>query len=44
VLEIYCPYLDRLHTSAAHGGAAITSALLGAVLGGIKSRIERDGA
>jgi hypothetical protein len=44
VLEIYCPYLDRLHTSAAHVGAAITSALLGAVLGGIKGRIERRAA
>lgn len=41
VLEIYCPYLDRLHISAAHIGAAVTSALAGAALGGIKSRIER---
>jgi hypothetical protein len=41
VLEIYCPYLDRLHISASHLGAALTSALAGAVLGSIKSRIER---
>jgi hypothetical protein len=41
VLEIYCPYLDRLHTSAAHVGSAITAAALGAALGGIKGRIRR---
>jgi hypothetical protein len=41
VLEIYCPYLDRLHISASHLGAAVTSALVGAALGGIKSRIQR---
>jgi hypothetical protein len=41
VLELYCPYLDRLHTSLAHVGAAITSALLGAAAGGIQSRIRR---
>jgi Negative regulator of sigma F len=44
VLEIYCPYLDRLHISVAHIGAAVTSALVGAALGGIKSRIERRAA
>ena len=42
VLEIYCPYLDRLHTSASHIGAAVTSLLVGAALGGIKSRIQRS--
>jgi hypothetical protein len=36
VLELYCPYLDRLHISAAHLGAALTSALVGAGLGAIK--------
>jgi hypothetical protein len=41
VLEIYCPYLDRLHTSASHIGAAVTSLLVGAAWGGIKSRIQR---
>ena len=41
VLEIYCPYLDRLHISAGHVGAAVTAALVGAALGGIKSRVER---
>jgi hypothetical protein len=41
VLEIFCPVLDRLHISVAHVGAAVTSALVGAVFGGIKSRIER---
>ena len=41
VLEIYCPYLDRFHISAAHIGAAITSTLAGAALGGIQSRIRR---
>ena len=41
VLEIYCPYLDRLHISAAHIGAAVTSTLVGAALGGIQSRIRR---
>ena len=41
VLVIYCPYLDRLHISAGHMGAAVTAALVGAALGGIKSRIER---
>jgi hypothetical protein len=44
VLEIYCPYLDRLHISVSHIGAAVTSALAGAALGGIKSRIERRAA
>ena len=44
VLEIYCPYLDRLHTSASHIGAAVTSLLVGTALGGIKSRIQRRGA
>jgi hypothetical protein len=39
VLEIYCPYLDRLHISAAHVGAAVTSTLAGAAWGAIKSRI-----
>ena len=38
VLEIYCPYLDRLHISVSHIGAAMTSALVGAAFGGIKSR------
>lgn len=41
VLEIYCPYLDRLHTSVSHVGAAITSMLVGAALGLIKSRVQR---
>jgi hypothetical protein len=36
VLEIYCPYLDRLHISVSHIGAAATSTLVGAVLGLIK--------
>lgn len=40
VLEIYCPYLDRLHISASHIGAAVTATLVGAALGGIKSVIE----
>jgi hypothetical protein len=40
VLEIYCPYLDRLHTSASHIGAAVTSLLVGAAWGGIKSKIQ----
>jgi hypothetical protein len=40
VLEIYCPYLDRLHISVSHIGAAVTSALAGAALGGIKSTIS----
>jgi hypothetical protein len=40
VLEIYCPYLDRLHISVSHIGAAITSALVGAAFGGVKSRIQ----
>jgi hypothetical protein len=44
VLEIYCPYLDRLHISVSHIGAAVTSALAGAAVGGIKSRIERRAA
>jgi hypothetical protein len=41
VLEIYCPYLDRLHISAAHLGAGVTSALAGAAFGGIKRRMQR---
>jgi hypothetical protein len=41
VLEIYCPYLDRLHISAAHIGAAVTSTLAGAALGAIQSTIGR---
>ena len=41
VLEIYCPYLDRLHTSVAHVGAALTAAVLGAVVGSVKSRVQR---
>jgi hypothetical protein len=44
VLEIYCPYLDRLHISVSHIGAAVTSTLAGAALGSIKSRIERRAA
>ena len=42
VLEIYCPYLDRLHTSVSHIGAAVTSLLVGAALGGIRRRIQRS--
>jgi len=38
VLEIYCPYLDRLHISAGHIGAALTSTLVGAIVGVIKDR------
>jgi hypothetical protein len=44
VLEIYCPYLDRLHISVAHIGAAATSGLVGAGLGAIKGRIQGPGA
>lgn len=39
VLEIYCPYLDRLHISAAHIGAAVTSTLAGAAFGALKERM-----
>jgi hypothetical protein len=38
VLEIYCPYLDRLHITAGHIGAAVTSTLAGATAGLITSR------
>jgi hypothetical protein len=38
VLEIYCPYLDRLHISVSHIGVAVVSALVGAVFGWIKDR------
>jgi hypothetical protein len=41
VLEIYCPYLDRLHIAAGHIGAAVTSTLAGAAAGLIKSRMRR---
>ncbi len=41
VLEIYCPYLDRLHISASHIGAAVTATLVGAALGRVRSSIER---
>jgi hypothetical protein len=44
VLEIYCPYLDRLHISAGHIGAAVTSTLAGAAAGLITSRMRRLGA
>jgi hypothetical protein len=44
VLEIYCPYLDRLHISLAHVGAAVTSALAGAAWGAIKRRAGRGPA
>jgi len=40
VLEIYCPYLDRLHISVAHIGAAITSALVGAAVGVIEQQLR----
>jgi hypothetical protein len=42
VLEVYCPYLDRLHISAWHLGAALTSALVGALLGLLQSRDRRS--
>lgn len=42
VLEIYCPYLDRTHISVSHIGAAITSALVGAAVGWIKDRANRN--
>jgi hypothetical protein len=41
VLELYCPYLDRLHIAAGHIGAAITSTLAGAAAGLIRSRMRR---
>ena len=44
VLDIYCPYLDRFHTSAAHLGAAVTCALAGGAVGWIKNGIERSSA
>ena len=40
VLEIHCPYLDRLHISAGHIGAAVTAVLVGAALSGIISKIQ----
>jgi hypothetical protein len=43
VLEIYCPYLDRLHISTGHIGAAVTSVLAGAAWGGFQKRIRRRG-
>jgi hypothetical protein len=43
VLEVYCPYLDRLHISTGHIGAAVTSALAGAAWGGFHHRIRRRG-
>ena len=41
VLEIYCPYLDRLHIIVGHLGAAVTAALVGAVLGAFNTKIRR---
>lgn len=41
VLELYCPYLDRLHISAGHIGAAVTSTLAGTAAGLIRSRVRR---
>ncbi|MEP7353347.1 MAG: hypothetical protein ABI824_08985 [Acidobacteriota bacterium] len=41
VLEIYCPYLDRLHIGAGHIGAALTASLVGAAVGAVLDRIER---
>ena len=38
VLEIYCPYLNRLHISVAHIGAAFTATLTGAMVGKILSK------
>ena len=40
VLEIYCPYLDRLHISVWHIGAGVTSTLAGAALGAIRAYRE----
>jgi hypothetical protein len=44
VLEIYCPWLDRLHISASHIGAAVTSTLVGAIWGGLRGRMQRRAA
>jgi hypothetical protein len=41
VLEVYCPYLDRLHITAGHIGAAVTAMLAGAALGAIQRRVQR---
>jgi hypothetical protein len=40
VLEIFCPYLDRLHISAWHLGAAATSMAAGAALGAIQNAFK----
>lgn len=44
VLEIHCPYLDRLHISAGHLGAAVTSTLVGAAWGGLQNRLRHRAA
>ena len=40
LLEIHFPYLDRLHISAGHIGAAVTAVLAGAAVTGIIRKIK----
>jgi hypothetical protein len=41
MLELHCPYLDRLHIVASHLGVALTAAVAGALIGLWSARIEQ---